>query len=168
VSFYAGEGYTLLRVPTHNGLAISVAHHGQIRAAVQTHDVERTAEALRYARSRVTKHEPCVEAVAGLSVYVLEGRDQMRVLVNDRAKPIAKIDSDYLDVVGRLLHADPCAAYNPLRRLVVRTGDVIVRHHKKTQAQRQAQNHAAFKALEAYLGEAVAVSLLMKEEGLQK
>lgn len=164
MSLYAGEGYTLLRVPTKKGLAISVSYRNEIKAAVQTPHVERTAEALRFARERVLKREPCAEVVAALGVYVLDGRDRMRVKIIDRTKTIAMVEADYLDIVGRLLHADPCAAYNPLRRLQVRAEDVIVRHHKKQQARLDGDNRAAFRALRAYLGDAVAISLLDKEE----
>ncbi len=155
--------YTLTRVKHADGLFVQVKKGRDVWATVDTPDRDTTARALSVAYQLAAEDRTTNVVVDGLDVSTLYSGDQLTAYVCNRGRPIALVNAEFLPLTGRILRSDPAGNYEPIRRLVVRTGQVMLKHHTYLIRERAARREVAFRRVVTLAGDAMVLKLLTTE-----
>lgn len=165
MGIYVEGEYQLARHPTNRGLYVRVTKNGYAHAVVRTPEPKILLEEFQYAWHLHTRGE-CGVWTNGTDVCAIVQRGYERVVSVRSAREgdiRAMVEANYLPLVSRLLVEDPARKYEPVRRLMVSSGQVWLRHHRREEKARATKREVAYRRIVQQAGEAIVVQLLTGE-----
>lgn len=163
MSILREAGYELARLPL--GAAeywASVSHRGETKARVRVRDPTAAIAALRLIHRAAGRRQvgPLV-ADAHNNVTLIESRTGLSGRFDLGPLASGEVDVQYIDLVGAVIHRDPCSTYDPIPGITVVTGSVAIRHHILTDNRRSVVRGLNFTRLRRLFGEVFFVNLFL-------